>query len=275
MTEVYQHTFTPWTVDGDARVLADEKQWREPVEWNVESALGGYYAENARVHVTPDLFEDFDGPIVDTNRFADESENLTLSDLRHRLFGLIGKTPNLDWMIETQYPENVRRMWPATKGQEDGIASPLWKDERQRNNVMLGVRITTQAEADTLIPRLLKLRDSARMLYVVVDPREAIELWDYITPKVCDCNYNGCECYPGESMIDFVILRGTADQLHPEWIWNIRDQCSAGGVQLDGQEWQEAIAGTPSNSRLRELAANNPPPDEWFEGEEDKPWTKR
>jgi len=270
MTEIYHRTFTPWTASGCAMVLSSGEHWEEPEKWDFNASLD--FACH-RVRIIPDVFDCFDGPIVDCEKElilrvepGCKGSMVTLSDIRHRLFSLIDNTPNLDWMIETQHPEDVRRMWPKMNNQGNN-----WLLQ----NVMLGVRVTTQGEADTLIPELLKLRDLASVLYVVVDPREAIELWDYVTPKVCDCNYNGCECYPGESMIDLLILRGTADPLHPEWVWNIRDQCSAGGVQLDGQEGQEAIAGTPSNSRLRELAANNPPPDEWFGGEEDKPWTKR
>lgn len=72
-----------------------------------------------------DVFEKWDGPLSDSNgmplytingaEFFTEGEYpecrpTTMDDSRARLFALIDSTPNLDWLILSKRPENIRRM---------------------------------------------------------------------------------------------------------------------------------------------------------------------
>lgn len=104
------------------RVKTSESYWRQPLKWNRNAEREGV---RRRVFCASlaDVFEDWDGPIVDSKgirlmhdcgeiRSDGQGESLTMDDLRRDLFTLIDKTPWLDWLLLTKRPENVRRMWP-------------------------------------------------------------------------------------------------------------------------------------------------------------------
>lgn len=85
-----------------------------------------------------DVFEDWNGPILNSKGerlwidtasstwlFASKEESErselarqrgveagTMNDVRQRLFALIDATPNLDWLLLTKRPENIKKMWP-------------------------------------------------------------------------------------------------------------------------------------------------------------------
>jgi protein gp37 len=140
-----------------------------------------------------DVFEDWDGPIVDNKgnvlaiypcgKFdvvpddADCGETdcrpLTMDDVRRRLFDLIDATPNLDWLLLTKRPENIQRMWPARfvphpmpgyRGQ-----SQMMKSLR-RENVWIGTSCENQEYADKRIPELLKCRALSPVLFLSCEP---------------------------------------------------------------------------------------------------------
>lgn len=35
------HTWSPWRVDGETRVVASEEMWRQPLRWDKAAAKGG------------------------------------------------------------------------------------------------------------------------------------------------------------------------------------------------------------------------------------------
>jgi len=135
---------------------------------------------------------------------------VTLDDLRREAFQTIDACPNLDWLVLTKRPENVRGLWP------DGIAphkpekkQPLvcvlcgrpWRQfsnrcecggmcswgyakdapmlswtngvpnsPRFRDNVALGTSISLQPHADKQISELLNCRDLCPVLFVSAEP---------------------------------------------------------------------------------------------------------
>jgi len=205
MTELYQHEFRPWTIEGDRCVMSDDAHWDKPKGWRILSEI--FDGNNRpRVRVVPDVFEDCEhvcndsgsrlrkrpaGAHLDCSALPHWSP-VTLSDIRRDLSGIIDETPNLDWMLETRYPENVPKMWsdggiphlgPMDRSPEENTtewANRLVRTQLKRMNVILGVRVHTQAEWDRLVPELVKCRDLVKTLYVILDPREAISFWDYI-----------------------------------------------------------------------------------------------
>jgi protein gp37 len=79
-----------WGKDSGRRFFS-EKHWNEPLKWDSEAAVS---ARRSRVFCASmsDVFEDRED----------------LVSHRARLFDLIRRTPNLDWLLLTKRPENVR-----------------------------------------------------------------------------------------------------------------------------------------------------------------------
>ena len=174
-----------WGPNGTRRKTS-ESYWTKPLTWNRKAAKSG---ERPRIFSSLcDPFEDWDGEVYAHDRGAyfyadngscsvassamagttpDGMHYTTLDDLRRDFFCLIDQTPNLDWLLLTKRPENVRRMWPGLWGKP---AKERIRYAPDRSNVWLGVSVSDQATADKLIPGLLKLRDLTPCLFVSVEP---------------------------------------------------------------------------------------------------------
>ncbi len=126
-----------WGPQG-TRSRTSAENWRKPLEWNRKAEKVG---ERHRV---------FCASLADV--FEDRPE---LVDLRAELFALIDTTQQLDWLILTKRPENVRRMWP---------------DNRYRENVWLGTSVSDQMTANVWTERLIHLRDLTFILFLSVEP---------------------------------------------------------------------------------------------------------
>jgi protein gp37 len=114
-----------WGKDAPRRFFGD-KHWNEPLKWDKEAAKAG---ERHRVFCASmaDVFED----------------RRDLDMERLRLYALIEKTPNLDWMLLTKREKAIRKLLPTA-----WIRNP-------RPNVWLGVTAENQRRADERIPALL------------------------------------------------------------------------------------------------------------------------
>lgn len=261
--------------DHGTRVMASERTWREPFKWDRAAARDGV---RRRVFCASlaDVFERWDGSIVDCegNKLFLSSDGriaalhefagvgvteATMSDLRRRVYALIDATPNLDWLLLSKRPENIRRMWPAvaihTQEQADdrNERGELW-----RPNVWIVTSISTQADADANIPALLECRDLVPVLGVSAEPLiEAVDLTEiklpvspadgYVHP-INECQsadalrgamYSKCGAGEGElefrcPRLDWVIVGGeSGPHARPCDIAHVRslvDQCKAAGV---------------------------------------------
>lgn len=198
-----------------------------------------------------DVFEDWSGvlhaggkqPIIlgKNYRASDGGDRLTMADVRKRLFQTINATPNIDWLLLTKRPENIRRMWPAYQNDGNGTRdfSPLVKDVQfgalHMPNVWLGTSIACQQDADRNVSLLLECRDLSPVLFLSCEPLiESIELKHLINGcQNCD-DIAGCDCdeYPG--LVDWIIVGGeSGNHARPfclEWDDDIRRQCHAAGV---------------------------------------------
>lgn len=88
----------------------------------------------------------------------------TLANLRRDLFATIDACPMLDFLLLTKRPQNVRGMWPMSY--DCPADQAIWL----RPNVHLLTSISTQADADALIPHLLACRELVPVLGVSVEP---------------------------------------------------------------------------------------------------------
>lgn len=204
-----------WGPEGvGRRVVAAESYWKQPRKWDREAAKSGV---RKRVFCASlaDVFEDWSGPMHDTSNVQlfrcpcgatrylvgyckscgkmPHSGQLAMGDVRRRLFELIDATPNLDWLILTKRPENIRKFWPAVEcntcggygkvpGWSGSLASNSLEqtaedcpecsviDMEHRENVWLLTSVAVQADADRNVPELLKCRDLVPVLGISAEP---------------------------------------------------------------------------------------------------------
>ena len=171
-----------WGPAGE-RVVSSDAYWRQPLRWDRAAAKAG---ERPRVFCASmaDVFEDRDD----------------LAPHRARLFRLIEQTPNLDWLLLTKRPENIR---PMLSFQQAGPIDNLW----------LGTSVEDQRRADERIPPLLAAPAAVRFLSVepLIEPvRLALDGIHWVIV--------GGESGPG------------ARPCHVEWIRSIVRQCREAGV---------------------------------------------
>lgn len=180
-----------------------------------------------------------------TDVFEDRPE---LAEPRYHLFDLIDTTPNLDWLLLTKRPQNIRQMWPGGCFTDEGRTIRL----KHRSNVWLGTSVENQAAADERIPHLLACRNLAPVLFLSVEPLLGpVDLG--LTRAPTDEDYDRRNTSDGP--IDLVVTtRGTgiswvivggesgpnARPMHPAWARSIRDQCQAAGVPFFFKQGSQA-----------------------------------
>ena len=190
-----------WGPKPERRQLS-EAHWRQPLKWNRDAA-GAKERPQVFCASMADVFEDRD----------------ELIPLRDRLFDLIEATPNLDWLLLTKRPQNVKAMarwdqdWPA--------------------NVWLGTTVELQTRADELLPFLAAIPAKVRFISAepLLGPLE-IESW------------------LGTS-IDWVITGGEsgpkARPASPEWFRSLHAQCMRTETAFHFKQWGDWAPGDGVN----------------------------
>jgi protein gp37 len=160
------------------RVVASEKQWKEPLKWDATAKAAG---ERHRVFCASmaDVFEDWSGPMANASgdtlferdgRWTSDADPDTdlairMDDVRLRLFRLIDATPDLDWLLLTKRPENFSKMLPSVGFPDAGVPGTLGR-RIVLPNIWLGVSVENQAAADARIPHLQRVPAAVRFLSV-------------------------------------------------------------------------------------------------------------
>lgn len=199
--------------------------WRKPLRWDREAQASGTR------------------PRVFCASLADVFDNAVDPQWRANLFNLIQATPNLDWLLLTKRPGNIRGMLPLDWGKG-------WP------NVWLGCTVVNQAEANRDIPKLLSVPAAVRFLSMepLLGPVE-LPLIDLKNSGVFSALTGNWSSYPivpvgaGAMMIrpqktahiDWVIAGGesgpNARPMHPDWARALRDQCAAADVAFHFKQW--------------------------------------
>lgn len=203
-----------WGPSG-TRVKTSEDNWRKPLRWNREAGENGI---RYRVFCASlaDVFEDWRGPIHD---HRGERIDSTMDDLRRDLFELIDATPNLDWLLLTKRPENIRAKWHSFSWQTQC-------DVPYRSNVWLG----TSVESSDYLSRIDSLKVAGGLVSVLFISAEPVvgpipTLGDYLDG------------------ISWVIAGGEsgpcARPADPNWFRMIREQCEVHGVPFHFKQWGE------------------------------------
>ncbi|MGV3727773.1 phage Gp37/Gp68 family protein [Hydrogenophaga sp.] len=263
---------------GQERRRTSGANWALPVRWNAQAEA--FYAQHGRRQR------------VFCASLADVFDKEVPAAWRADLFALIYKTPYLDWLLLTKRIGNVPAMTADAQLAMESTTSLVAlvpSLDSLPPNVWLGATVTSQAEADRDIPKLLRVAAAKRFLSIEpllgpVDLRslpcgegevdalkpdtweDAIEQWrdtdeswieqfeDWYSVSLSD-GLTG----PMHSGIDWVIVGGEsghqARPMHPDWARGLRDQCAAAGVPFLFKQWGEwAPVGTspvhPESTRI-------------------------
>lgn len=203
--------------------------WQEPLKWDRKAEREGV---RRRVFCASlaDVFED----------------NPQLTEWRRDLFDLIASTPNLDWLLLTKRPQNIRTFVPVGWVNHVNGAWP--------QNVWVGTSCENQAAARERIPYLVQV--PATVLFLSCEPLLGpLDLDDLISYA-----FSGDDWHSKYRLVDWVIVGGEsgphARPIEADWVRSLRDQCfqaaipfffkqwggrskAAAGRELDGRTWEQ------------------------------------
>lgn len=287
------------------RKVTSEQNWKQPLKWDRQAYVLQCQYQTERTIDTPrprvfcaslaDVFEDWQGPMHNhkgqelyrawhhaqpdwvASDFPAEGEPLTMHDVRYRLFELIDSTMNLDWLVLTKRPENIRKMW---RGWQGDLLD--WRSEanpKYRDNVWLGTTVENQEYADKRIPELLKCHKLAPVLFLSVEPMlgpigltqvSAPGGWmvdavnGYWTTEIQSgpdtFELGQCEKGPAISWCIVGCESGPhRRKTELDWVRSLRDQCHAAGIpffckqlEVDGKV-TDNIEDFPEDLRIQEF----------------------
>lgn len=195
--------------NGDRR-RTSAANWRQPRKWDREAAAAG---ERKRVFCAS---------------LADVFDNQADPLWRAELWALIRECPNLDWLLLTKRPQNIRKMLP-----------PNWWNGWP--NVWLGTTCENQEEANRRIPWLLLPPAAIRFLSCepLLGPIDLNRI-DASMLNLGEIDALDHEIAPG---IDWVIAGGEsgpgARPMHPAWARDLRDQCAEALIPFFFKQWGE------------------------------------
>ena len=177
--------------------------WKKPLAWNRKADQ--FFAEHGRRQRV------FCASLADV---FDNHRSIGI-DWRQDLFELIEATPNLDWLLLTKRPQNIKKMLPERYG-----LTP-WGDGW--SNVWLGTTAENQEEWNRRWYHLARV--PARIRFFSFEPLLApIEMI-------------------GSGQLHWVVCGGesgpNARPMHPDWARSLRDQCADAGVPFMFKQWGE------------------------------------
>ncbi|WP_304350523.1 phage Gp37/Gp68 family protein [Comamonas testosteroni] len=217
---------------GAPRRLTSASNWNKPLAWNANHEA--FFAEHGRRQR------------VFCASLADVFDNAVNPSWRIDLFGLILKTPHLDWLLLTKRIGNVNPMLDEMAHGNDPDLSLL--DMMPLPNVWIGATIVNQEEADRDIPKLLAVPAKVRFLSMepLLGPVDLTG--EYLKAKLGEYPFKGL---PAEhrtqllEMLDWVIVGGEsgpgARPMHPAWARSLRDQCQAAGTAFLFKQWGDWV----------------------------------
>jgi len=204
-----------WGPKRQRRFFTDQ-HWKQPIGWN-HKAEGKRQRPRVFCASMADVFED----------------QIELEEHRRRLWELIDATPNLDWLLLTKRPMNIKRLagWNSN-----------WP-----NNVWLGTTVELQARAEELLPHLAE--NPAKVRFISAEPLLgplSIERWL-------------------GSTVNWVITGGEsgpkARPASPAWFSDLHYQCMRAEVPFHFKQWGDWAPGDgvnlPAKRAIKEQIAED------------------
>lgn len=183
---------------GHPRKPTSDDNWKKPLSWQKEAMRNGQR------------------DLVFNSSLSDVYDAEAPEDLRRRLFELIERTPDLNWLQLTKRPELIR-LHLERIGYWNKMPMP---------NVWLGVTAENQKWFDQRWPILRDL--PAKVRFLSCEP--------LLGPIVLPDDVQG--------NLDYLIVGGETSMkrdesrlMKPEWARSLRDQCAAKGVAFEFKQW--------------------------------------
>jgi len=207
---------------GGPRLRTGEANWEQPRKWNAAAARSG---TRHRVFCAS---------------LADVFDNQVPAQWRTDLFELICSTPSLTWMLLTKRPQNI-----VTMIDQSGILDDHGV-RRLPSNAALGATVEDQRRAEMNIPALLRAKSvlAPAFAFILCEPLLGPLDLGHLGLGARDVDI-AADADLGLS-IDWVVAGGETDQgahrarpTHPDWLRQLRDQCSAARVPFHFRQWGE------------------------------------
>lgn len=245
---------------GAPRRRTTPSNWNKPLKWNKQAELqqaawDGF--KKTHLDLTDDelIAKGFikpRRPRVFCASLADVFDNAVDPQWRADLFGLIMKTPNLDWLLLTKRIGNVKPMLAELAHGSDPDLSLL--DMMPLPNVWIGATIVNQEEADRDIPKLMNV--PAYVHFLSMEP--LLGPVDLKLMQYEDSDYRQPDgkiiANTRRRAIKWVIVGGEsgpgARPMHPDWARSLRDQCKDAGTAFLFKQWGEWAPAKPEGSTL-------------------------
>jgi protein gp37 len=197
-----------WGRDSPRRFFG-EAHWREPLRWNEEARIAGH-RERVFCASMADVFE----------------RRTELNAERLRLWDLIERTPNLDWLLLTKRPQNIQRLVP-------------WREDWPEN-IWLGTTVENQVLAERRLPFLLSNPAAVRFLSC--------------EPLLGPLNLRAWFRRGGFHSIDWIIAGGESGAscrpMHPDWVRSLLAQCQAFEIPFHFKQWGHWVPADLTNDIL-------------------------
>jgi protein gp37 len=209
-----RYGWVEWGPHGE-RKRTSAANWKKPLQWDKAAKRMGLRYR------------------VFCSSLADVWDNAIPQQWRTELFDLIRATPELDWLLLTKRPENIRKMLYSSVGYDTGWP---WK------NVWLGTTCEDQERYDRRWPLLRDI--PAAIHFISYEPAIGpLRLHD--GPAQPDWLICGGESGPGARMMS------------PDWAATIRLDCEAASVSF----FMKQMTGKkpiPEHLMLRQFPASFP-----------------
>lgn len=215
------------------------QNWNKPRRWDAQAeAFAATHGRRQRVFCAS---------------LSDVFDNAVDPAWRDDLWNLIRECDQLDWLLLTKRPQNIRKMLPPDWGKG-------WA------HVWLGTSAGSQKTAETNIPALLAVPAAVR--FVSAEPM--LEQLSLSVGFGCDCGsdercFGVCDFYRLNTVktnrLNWVICGGesgpNARPMHPDWARSLRDQCTDAAVPFFFKQWGEWDADA---LLMTDIYGNCPPP---------------
>lgn len=261
---------------GQARSRTSADYWKQPLRWNRatfnQCAVCGWRGDGVGASLEVLGCPGCRGFTFLAARrrvfcasLADVFDNEVDPQWRADLFGLIARTPNLDWLLLTKRIGNAASLGEAAVATARSDSANSWElPAWPWPNVWLGATVVNQAEAERDLQKLLNTR--AAVHFVSIEPMVGSVRPDRL--YVRDTDYGNAKDYfnaltgevvrayrnsEGEDTLEFhrsplpgldwVIAGGEsgpgARPMHPDWVRDLRDACNRDRVPFLFKQWGE------------------------------------